>query len=107
MTGVAIHQGFILLETNQFKAIEHACCRIYINNEFLKPGRIDMSRFVAQYIKYYFFDSHVIFTTEVHRAQRVFSFSLIGRYRSKRNFSPSSARHATPTNSPKNSVMPM
>ena len=60
MTGVAVHQGTILLETNHFKAIEHACGRISINGEFLKPGRIDMVRLVAQYFKCYFLDRHVI-----------------------------------------------
>ena len=48
MTGMPVHQGAVLFETNFFKGVKYAHVRFNFKGEILKPGRIDPVRLVAQ-----------------------------------------------------------
>ena len=48
MAGMAVHQGFVLLEANLFKGVQYTHFRLGSEGKILKLRGIDVVRFVSQ-----------------------------------------------------------
>ena len=48
MTGMTVHQGFVLLEADLFKGVQYAHFRLDLEGKILKLGGVDVVRFVSQ-----------------------------------------------------------
>ena len=59
VSGMPVHQGGVLLETDFFQTIEDSHVGLYFDGEVLELGWVDVSRFVAQNTKCDFFNRHV------------------------------------------------